>query len=505
MMSFFCRLAYAILLALPLTTAAQNAAPTFSAEKLDQLTASIALYPDSLLAQVLMASTYPADVALAFEWAKANKGISGDAAVEKVKDEPWDPSVQSLVAFPQVLASMGEGPEWVQTLGDAFLAQPADVMNSVQRLRGQAKAAGNLKSDQNQIIATEPAPPPEPNVIVQQPVTQIITIAPANPQVVFVPTFNPAFVYGPWLWPSYPPMFFPPAPFWGFGTAVGAGIAWGVGIGVSNALWGGMNWGRGDVNINVNNFNNINVNRNRINNSGGNRQNWSHNSQNRRGTPYRDAGTRQRFENRVGGADGRQQYRGRDNASRDAQRQAAQNKLAERAPGANLSGTARERAQNVDRSQLQNRAQNVDRSQLQNRAQNVDRSQLQNRSPNMDRNELQNRAQNVDRSQLQNRAQGMDRSQMQDRARNIDRGAGGRDNALRGAGGAQGNRDFDRGRASQAAQSRDFNRGGGGMSRPSGGGGGGMSRPSGGGGASRPSGGGGGRPGGGGGGGRGNR
>ena len=141
----------------------------------------------------------------------------GDEAVKAVQDQPWDPSVQSLVAFPQVLAMLGEKPEWVQNLGDAFLAQPNDVMDSVQFLRAKAKAAGNLASNEQQIVAVEPAPPPPQIIVVgaPPPPTQIITIVPANPQVVFVPIYNPIHVFGPWWHPAFPPFFFPPPPRWG--------------------------------------------------------------------------------------------------------------------------------------------------------------------------------------------------------------------------------------------------------------------------------------------------
>jgi len=122
---------------------AQDAKP-FSNEQLDQLTAQIALYPDSLLAQVLMATTYPEDFAAAAAWSKAHPDAKGDDAVKMVENEPWDPSVASLVAFPEVLITLNQSPEWVRNMGDAFLAQPDDVMNSVQRLRQKAQAAGKL-------------------------------------------------------------------------------------------------------------------------------------------------------------------------------------------------------------------------------------------------------------------------------------------------------------------------------------------------------------------------
>src|SRR5688572_25123369 len=223
---------------------------TFSQAQIDQMMAPIALYPDSLLSQVLMASTYPADVAEAAKWSKANPQQSGDAAVRTVESQQWDPSVKSLVAFPQVLQTMGDKPDWVQNLGDAFLASSKDVLDSAQRLRARARDSGNLKSTEQQTVT------------VQQ---EAITIAPANPQTVYVPTYNPAVVYGTWPYPAYPPYYwYPPSMYYpGYypGAALATGIAFGIGVAAVGALWGGCNWGGGDVNINVNRYNSINTNR----------------------------------------------------------------------------------------------------------------------------------------------------------------------------------------------------------------------------------------------------
>ncbi len=293
---------------------------TFPKEKLDQLTAPIALYPDALLAQVLMASTYPADVKDAAAWSRANSETKGDEAVTAVQDKPWDPSVQSLVAFPQVIIMMGEKPEWVQELGDAFLAQPEDVMDSVQRLRAQAQKAGNLSSNEQVKVTTEPAAAPATTTTqAPAPAQQTIIIEPATPQVVYVPTYNPTVVYGPWLYPAYPPYYIPYPPGYWFSSAIVAGIGWGIGIGITNALWGGCNWRGGNVNINVNRYNNINVNKRldvNVRNT-----NWNHNVQNRRDVPYRGGdATRQKLEQKQQVAQ-REAYRGRD-ASRDQARAA---------------------------------------------------------------------------------------------------------------------------------------------------------------------------------------
>ena len=142
LIALFTRTLFAILLCLT-QAAVQAEDASFSEAELDQMLAPIALYPDSLLAQILMATTYPADVAEAVKWSKDNPDQDGDAAVDAVQEKSWDPSVMSLVAFPQVLAMMGEQPDWVQNVGDAFLADSDGVMDTVQTLRSKAKEEGN--------------------------------------------------------------------------------------------------------------------------------------------------------------------------------------------------------------------------------------------------------------------------------------------------------------------------------------------------------------------------
>ncbi|MHA6203337.1 DUF3300 domain-containing protein [Dyella soli] len=298
------------------TQAAQGSQKIFDNQQLDQMLAPVALYPDALLSQIFMATTYPGDVAEAATWSAANPKAQGDAAVKQVSSQSWDPSVQSLVAFPQVLAQMKQHPDWVQNMGDAFLAQPDDVMNSVQRLRAQAQKAGNLKSTEQQKVVVQQAPAGSTAAS-----PTIIEIQPANPEVVYVPSYNPTVVYGAWPYPAYPPTYWPPPVGYAYPVASGlaAGLAFGVGIAAVNSLWGGCNWGSNNVNINVNRYNNINTS-NRI--SGNGNVGWNHNPSNRRGTPYRDSGSRQRFDNGVGGAQQRQGYRGREGAG-DANRQRA--------------------------------------------------------------------------------------------------------------------------------------------------------------------------------------
>src|SRR5215472_12069466 len=167
--------------------AAAPAAPVFKPEELDQLLAPIALYPDDLLAQVLMAATYPLEIVQADRWVKdpKNAKLKGEQLASALENQPWDPSVKSLVPFPQVLDMMSQQLDWTQKLGDAFLAQQKDVMDTVQRLRRKAQAAETLKTNEQQVVKTEPA-------------SQTIVIQPANPQVVYVPAYNPTVVYGTW-------------------------------------------------------------------------------------------------------------------------------------------------------------------------------------------------------------------------------------------------------------------------------------------------------------------
>ncbi|MFF7110186.1 DUF3300 domain-containing protein [Pseudomonas sichuanensis] len=287
----------------------------FTQEQLDQMLAPIALYPDPLLAQVLMASTYPGEVAEAVNWSKAHPDAKGDDAVKQVASQPWDPSVQALVAFPQVLATLGQDPVWVQRLGDAFLAQPDDLMNGVQRLRQQAKAAGNLQSNQYQNVTVQAAPASQ-----SAPASnQTIIIQPADPQTVYVPTYNPTTTYGTWAYPASPPVYYPPPPAYYPGQALVAGLAFGTGVAIVASLWGDCDWNNHDVDIDVNRYNSINRN-NQINNISNNK--WQHNPVHRDGVPYRDARNREQYGRQLDGARDRAAYRG-DDAQRARARQNA--------------------------------------------------------------------------------------------------------------------------------------------------------------------------------------
>jgi hypothetical protein len=228
----------------------------YSAEQLDSLLAPIALYPDELLTQVLMAAVYPLEVVEAARWAEnpANKSLTGDALTKALTPVSWDPSVKSLVPFPQVLTMMNSQLDWTQQLGYAMAVQQGDVMASIQRLRRQAQIAGQLKTTEQQVVRSE---------------GQTIIIAPAQPSVVYVPSYNPSVVYGTWPYPSYPPVYYPPPPGYAVGSALLTGLAFGTGVAITAGLWGWArpNWGGGYMNVNVNRYNNINVNRAQINNS----------------------------------------------------------------------------------------------------------------------------------------------------------------------------------------------------------------------------------------------
>jgi hypothetical protein len=230
--------------------AVEAVAAEFNVEQLDGMLAAIALYPDELLAQTLMASTYPLQVVAAARWLETgnNKNLKGDELAKALEKESWDPSVKSLVPFPQIIAMMNDKLDWTQQLGYAVATQQASVFDSIQRLRRQAEKAGNLKTTQQQTVVVR-----EEKVIIQ----------PANPAVVYVPAYNPNEVYGTWPYPSYPPVYYPPPPAYYPGYAAGVGLAFAAGVAVRGGLWGWATpyWGSGHVNVNVARYNNINVNR----------------------------------------------------------------------------------------------------------------------------------------------------------------------------------------------------------------------------------------------------
>ena len=289
--------------------ASSNKTPPFKPEELEQIVAPIALYPDSLLAQIFMASTYPLEIVEAARWSKEHPDVKGDAVSKAVESQTWDPSVKSLIALPDVLAMMNEKLDWTQKLGDAFLAQQKEVMDAVQRLRAKAKEAGNLKSSKEQTVKTEPAPAGAAT-------PQTIIIEQADPQVVYVPTYNPTVVYGAWAYPAYPPYYYYPP-----GYAAGAAFwSFTAGVVVGGAIWGNCNWGGSDVDIDVNKYNNFNrneINANRNDVGSGNRGNtkntWQHNPDHRQGVGYRDSASQQKYGRASSqqSMQSREQYRGR--------------------------------------------------------------------------------------------------------------------------------------------------------------------------------------------------
>jgi hypothetical protein len=220
------------------TTVTASQALTISQETLDGLLAPIALYPDTLLAQVLMASTYPIDVVEAARWQREQPDLGGHALEDVLSSFDWDPSVKSLMAVPQVLQHMSDSPRWTQALGRAVLDDQPRVIATIQALRQKARDAGTLTSNDKQTInvGTDAA-----NGI------EYISIAPASPQVVYVPVYDPTVVYGAWWWPSRPFYWGPPV-----GAVYSAGFYWGPHYYYHPplAFWGGFNWGRSVITIN---------------------------------------------------------------------------------------------------------------------------------------------------------------------------------------------------------------------------------------------------------------
>src|SRR5579872_3650439 len=196
-----------------------------SPDQLDNLVAPVALYPDNLLSQTLVASTYPLEIVEAAQWLQQNRNLQGQALVDAARQQNWDPSIQALVVFPDVLNRMASNIRWTTDLGNAFLAQQADVMNAVQRMRAQAQAGGRLSSNPQETVTTQ-----------SQDGRTVIEIAPTNPEVVYVPAYDPAYIWGPPAWGYYPPLYYP-AYGWGFGSGIYIGAYFG-GLG-----WGGWGWG----------------------------------------------------------------------------------------------------------------------------------------------------------------------------------------------------------------------------------------------------------------------
>jgi hypothetical protein len=260
-----------------------NAATAWPKDKLEQLVAPIALYPDALLSQVLMAATYPVEIVQAARWQKQNASLQGADLESALKSQTWDPSVKSLCGFASVLQRMSDELDWTQDLGNAFLADKAALMDVVQQMRRKALTAGNFKSSSQQVVTDRS--------------DQIIVVQQASPEVVYVPTYYPTAVYGGWYYPTYyyPPLYAPP-PAGGFAYGFAAGVT------VGSAMWGGCNWGwgRSDVNINVNQYNTY-VNHTEVNARAqslqrtNNAAQWTHQADHRGGVGYQDSAMAQRY------------------------------------------------------------------------------------------------------------------------------------------------------------------------------------------------------------------
>jgi len=259
-------------------------ANAFSPEQLDSLVAPVALYPDPILSQLLVAATYPLEIVEAGRWLAKNQNLKGQALADAVKKQSWDASIQAMVLMPDVLKRMDQDVSWTSDLGNAFLAQQADVMQAIQRMRQKASNAGALQSTPQQTVSTA-----------SENGQTYVVIEPANPEIVYVPQYNPADVWGP------PPEYYPYPPiYYPTGGAIAAGaISFGVGMAIG-AIWGGgwsgwgwrCGWGGNNVYVNHNFISNNHF--NRANVGDGNR--WVHNPAHRGGVPYTNRDLANRFQ-----------------------------------------------------------------------------------------------------------------------------------------------------------------------------------------------------------------
>jgi Protein of unknown function (DUF3300) len=291
--------------AAPLATAAQAQTPTdeqLPEGQIEQLVAPIALYPDPLLSQVLMASTYPLEVVEAARWSHDNSMVNGHALQDAMQAQSWDPSVKALTAVPQTLQMMNDKLDWTQQLGDAFLARQQAVLAAVQNLRAEAQATGNLQSTPQQVVTLAPAPA---DVAVSG-IGQAISIEPVNPDVYYVPVYDPAVVYGAWGYPAFPPFYWSPP-----GFVASNVISFSAGVAVGAAIWGNCDWWHNNVVINVNRFNVFNHTNISVTNNI-----WTHNPAHRGDVPYRNASVAARFGG-VNNAAAREAFRDRAAAQHD--------------------------------------------------------------------------------------------------------------------------------------------------------------------------------------------
>jgi hypothetical protein len=308
-------------------------APKIPNDQLDSLVSPVALYPDPLLAQTLAAATYPLEIIQLQQWLAKNPKLKDKALADAVAKQNWDPSIQAMAALPDVVKQLAENIAWTSDLGNAFLAQQSDVMDAVQRMRAKAQGAGNLKPSKEQKVESK-----------QVEGKTVVVIEQADPKVIYVPSYNPAAVYGPPVYP-YPSIYYPPyvaGRVLAFSAGVAIGAAWNGGWGY-NCGWGHNN----NVNVNVNNnyINNFNktnvnnVNRTNVNNVKGSGNTWQHNSQHRGGAPYSNKSTAQKY----GGTTRTNQVSQRSSQTNSVRQQpAASDRSAANRPGGDRSAMNRQ-------------------------------------------------------------------------------------------------------------------------------------------------------------------
>lgn len=382
-------------------TTAPASAAVFSKEEIEQMVAPIALYPDPLVAQILMASTYPLEIVTAARWSAQNPALQGKALEDALQSQPWDPSVKSLVAVPKVLDALNKNIDKTEKLGNAFLAQQQDVVDAIQVLRARAEKSGNLKSTKEQTVktvqqkstdytpATAPAYNPDYN-------TPVIEIEPTDPELLYVPVYDPAVVYGTWPYSMFPPYSYYPAGYFAAGA-----FTFASGIAIGNALWGHCNWHNGNIGINVNEFNQFN--RTNINNN-----HWEHNPAHRDGVPYRGEAVQQRYgdRNRAQQLESRENFRNQmehGNNLLDAGKGAAAGALGGAAGAAAGAAAANRNRDNRDNNRNRDNRSRDNRNRDNARDNRGNRSQAGNRQQN--RQHQGDRRNNQQRHSPQNRQQ----------------------------------------------------------------------------------------------------
>jgi len=250
--------------------------------QLDDLVAPIALYPDPLISQILVASTYPLELVQASQWLARSPGLTGAALTQAAEQQNWDPSIQALVIFPDLVKRLNQDITWTTNLGNAFLSQQADVMDAVQRMRLRAQQAGKLTSSSQETVTTA-----------NESGQSVIEIEPSNPEIIYLPSYDPAYIWGPPLYYPYATWFYPPG-YYGFGIGFNMGLYFGGGWGG----WGGWGWqaGWGGHGIIVNNSF---IHRYNFNSRGSaslsGTSAWSHDASHREGVPYANAAVANRY------------------------------------------------------------------------------------------------------------------------------------------------------------------------------------------------------------------